>query len=177
MNLKTFKLVCKVASFLLKVLGFFAFITLPFALIIVILPGVRSSITLDVESSGLILFRSGLIEESHRQLTALIVAPIFSSILGYTLWKGSQLFDQLIEGYSPFSIDFRTTLKRISLLLIGMDILLPLVYSLVLSIILEDGYYFVFGIGSLFLVGLILYAVAEIFQYGIELQQLTEDTV
>src|SRR5690554_2900299 len=109
MNLKSFKLVCKVASFLLKVLGFFAFILVPVGLILVLFTDAGASFTLDVQSSGQFLASSGNIGDTHHDTAALIVAPPFFLVFGYVMWKGSQLFDQLIEGHSPFSVDFRTT--------------------------------------------------------------------
>lgn len=120
---------------------------------------------------------SGPLSDADMQLGALIVVPLKTTVTCYVLWKGSQLFKYLSEGNTPFSIDFSQRIKRLSLILIISDIIFPLIYSLLVTLITEGSHYLIIGVGSSLLIGLILYAAAEIFNYAINLQQLADDTV
>jgi uncharacterized membrane protein len=73
--------------------------------------------------------------------------------------------------------EFAQSIKRLGIILILSDILLPLFRSLLVTIIMEGSYYLIVGVGSSLVIGLILYAVSEIFNYGIELQKLSDETV
>src|SRR5699024_8003062 len=106
-----------------------------------------------------------------------IITPILILIYVFVLWKGSLLFNQLSNGEKPFTFEFASSIKRLSILLITTDIVLPILYSLIVTIIMEGGHYILLGVGAPFLIGIILYAVSEIFIYGIELQTLSDQTV
>ncbi|GEK91416.1 DUF2975 domain-containing protein [Alkalibacterium kapii] len=108
---------------------------------------------------------------------ASFVVPLIVIVNCYVLWKGSQLFKYLADGHSPFSVAFSQSVKKLGLILIVSDILFPLIYSLLVTIMMESGYYYIVGVGASFLIGLILYAAAEIFNYAINLQQFADDTV
>lgn len=108
---------------------------------------------------------------------ASFVVPLIVIVNCYVLWKGSQLFTYLADGNSPFSMDFSRSVKNLGLILIVSDIVFPIIYSLLVTIMMESGYYYIIGVGSSLLIGLILFAAAEIFNYGINLQQFADDTV
>lgn len=177
MNIKKFRLVSKATSFILKVFAIFGIIGLAISLFFGFSKNPNFSFQLNISNSSFLLFQSGPMLGNEVTLASLIAAPPFVLALCYTFWQGASLFDRLNDGELPFSQDFANSVRKISLLLIALDVLLPLVYSLVLSIIIENGYYFTFGLTSLFLIGLILYIVSEILSYGIELQKLADDTV
>ncbi|GEK89397.1 Protein of unknown function [Alkalibacterium putridalgicola] len=120
---------------------------------------------------------SGPLSDAGMQLGALIIVPLMTLVTCYVLWRGSQLFKYLAEGNTPFSFDFSQSVKQLGLILIITDIAFPLLYSFIVTTLMEDGHYFIFGVGSSLLIGLILFAGAEIFNYAINLQQLADDTV
>jgi hypothetical protein len=120
---------------------------------------------------------SGPRSNSDIQLASLLLTPFTALIRFYVLWKGSQLFKYLADGNPPFSNEFTQMLKRISLILIITDIAFPLIYSLLVTLIMEGDHYLIIGVGASFIIGLILYAASEIFKYALTLQQLADDTV
>ena len=91
--------------------------------------------------------------------------------------KAVRLFSYFTDGNSPFYMDFSRSVKNLGLILIVSDIVFPIIYSLLVTIMMESGYYYIIGVGSSLLIGLILFAAAEIFNYGINLQQFADDTV
>lgn len=109
--------------------------------------------------------------------SASIFTPIRVLVNVYALWKGSRLFKRLSDGFTPFNMDFSKVIKHIGLLLCITDIILPILYSLVVSVKLDGAIYISIGVGSTFLIGLILIIVSIIFDYGIELQHLSDETV
>jgi hypothetical protein len=115
--------------------------------------------------------------ETDMRTVAAIITPIATFVNIYILWKGSQLFKRLADGETPFTTKFAHSIRRLSLVLIVTDLIMPLLYSFVLTLFIENGHYLVIGVGSPFLIGLILYAVAGVFYYGIELQTLSDETV
>lgn len=109
--------------------------------------------------------------------TASIFTPLKIFVSIFALWKGSQLFNQLSKGIKPFTLKFSKSIKQIGLLLIITDIFLPVLYSLVVSVQLDGALYINIGVGNTFLIGLILVVVSAVFDYGIELQFLSDETV
>lgn len=120
---------------------------------------------------------SGPLSDADMQLAALIVVPLMTLVTCYVLWKGSQLFKYLADGGTPFSLGFSQSVKQLGLILIFTDIAFPLLYSAIVTMVTEDGHYLIIGVGSSLLIGLVLLAAAEIFNYAINLQQLADDTV
>ncbi|MEY8292207.1 hypothetical protein AAK882_06110 [Carnobacteriaceae bacterium 52-44] len=178
MNIQKFRRVSHVISILLK-----AYVILLVSLILwftfrqIVNPD--SMFKFIYEFSGLSLFqavRNGP-AAANEDLAATIVTPILGIINLYIIWRGSRLFDYLKTGKTPFALEFSNAIKRLSLLMIIIDILSPLFYSLVLTLLIEQGYYFQIGIASNFVVGIILYVVSGILNYGIELQELSDNTV
>lgn len=175
MNIKRFRNVCRLLSGLFKVFAGFGVALLVLGFFFAIFSE-TSSFNFDIDGFSLFVAQSNHIEEEIWSTAALIITPLVICPHVYILLKGSALFDQLTKGYSPFNSEFTQTVKTISLILIISDIALPLLYSLFVTF-LTDGYYLNIALGSSFVIGLILYAVAEIFNYGIELQELSDDTI
>ncbi|MDZ7834963.1 MAG: DUF2975 domain-containing protein [Alkalibacterium sp.] len=120
---------------------------------------------------------SGPLSNSAIQQAALFIVPLMVAVTCYVLWKGSQLFKYLSDGHTPFSSAFSKSVKQLGIILIIADIIFPLIYSLLVTLITENGHYLIIGVGSSLLIGMILYAAAEIFNYAINLQQFADDTV
>lgn len=177
MNMKRFQLVCKVAAVLLKILAIMALCMVVFGLFFILFTKSNMYFTIDVSSRSFIFFVKNQPTEAEENLAALILSPPLLIVSAYTFWRGSSLFEKLMDGDTPFSFDFAQSVKGLSLIIIMMDILTPLLYSLILTIIMKAGYYFTFGLSSYFFIGLLLYIVAEILHYGVNLQQLSDETV
>lgn len=86
-------------------------------------------------------------------------------------------FNRLSKGDKPFTLKFSKSIKQIGLLLMVTDVILPILYSFVVSVQLDGSLYVSLGVGNTFLIGLILLVVTAIFDYGIELQFLSDETV
>lgn len=177
MDIKRFRTICRVSSVGLIVLAVLTIIVTAFI-------GYRvftgSDFSFNYDGPGFSLFSmggGGFFGEEESGLAASIIAPIILMITVYLYFKGSQLFKQLAAGKNPFTLSFAQSIRRLSIVLIVSDLMIPLLYSLVLTFIIEDGYYFTLGVGSAFLFGLLLYVISEIFNYGIELQYLADETV
>lgn len=176
MKLQRFKRVCYVTSLLLNGLAF-----LMTALLVIGL-----FLSLFSESGTFIYAPQGmiLIHLQNRSIDALvfetagsIVAPFHHLMFIYIFWQGGKLFARLYEGDRPFSDWFTRPLKQISYLLIFSTIILPIFYSIAVSVIQVNGYFFTMYFNSELIIGLVLYAVSEVFHYGIELQRLSDETV
>lgn len=179
MNIKRFRTVAKVSSILLKIAAVFLMGILLYTMYLVFISDADMWMTYSSPSFSLFHSVSGGLQtmETDLQTVAAIFAPIAVLINIFVLWKGSQLFKRLADGEKPFTDKFAQSIKWLSLVLIISDILLPLFYSLIITLMTENGHYLIIGVGAPFLIGLILYAVAGIFYYGIELQTLSDETV
>lgn len=175
MNIKQFRNVCRLLSGLFKVLAGLGIALLILGFFFTVSTE-TSSFNFDIDGFSFFVAQKNHIEEETWSTAALIIAPLVICLHVYIFFKGSALFDQLTKGYSPFNSEFTQSVKLISLILIISDISLPLLYSLIVTF-LTDGYYLNIALGNSFVIGLILYAVAEIFNYGIELQELSDDTI
>ncbi|MCC5890794.1 MAG: DUF2975 domain-containing protein [Alkalibacterium sp.] len=177
MNIKQFRIICKVSSVLLKLTAAFLAISVVTSLYAYFFTD--TNIWFNLVIPDFPLRHSGMYfpSEAEQQLAALIEVPFSSLLAIYVFWKGGQLFKYLSEGQSPFSFKFAKSIKWLALILMISDIFLPLFRSMLVTLIMEEGYYFLFGVGSSLMIGLILYAVSEIFNYGIELQRLSDETV
>ncbi|OJF93740.1 DUF2975 domain-containing protein [Alkalibacterium sp. 20] len=177
MNVKQFRAASRLLSGLLIILGAFSIAILILGLVLIIFTDMGSSFTVNLPENPIISFNDSRVTDADHAFTSLIVAPLFLAVYSYILFKGSFLFDRLADGKTPFTYDFAESVKGISLLLIAFDIILPLLYSLIVNIRAEEGFYFSFGLTSSFLIGLILYIVSGVLKYGISLQELSDDTV
>lgn len=181
MNIKRFRRVCNISSVVLKSVAVIGLLVTSMTMYQV-LSG-NPHVWFNYEGPSFNIFYSGgsmnsyAITDAEYRLAASIIAPLLVVITSYVFWKGGQLFKRLADGEMPFNRLFAKSLKRLSLLLIISDILIPILHSMILSIIYKDGHEFAVGLTSSFLIGIILYAISEIFYYGIELQHLADETV
>lgn len=183
MNIKRFRLVCNISSYVLKGMAVLTFVIISIGLFQILIG--NSNVSFTYEGPSFSIFSSGgggaLYEnqniEAKKKLVASIIAPIFVIVYAFILWQGGNLFKRLANGETPFNTKFAKSLKQLSLLLIASDIAFPMLYSLILSAIIENGHYVQLGLTSLFVIGILLYVISEIFFYGIELQHLADETV
>lgn len=181
MNTKRFRKICKISSY--------ALIFFSAVLIFFVIYGIYSyflgvgNMSFSYSSPDITLYSMGGskgaigITETERESAALAMLPITQFITIFVLLKGAAAFKWLGDGKRPFDLKFVNIIKRISLVLMLSDIIFPIVHSIILATISVDGYNFNFGFGTPFIIGVILYIVSEVFNYGIELQTLSDDVV
>lgn len=181
MNIKKFRRISRVSSLLLKI---FAISSIPFVIygLYTIIFG-DGNFWFTYNGPSIPLFSIGGssegvgITDAEEKLASMIIAPFTVVVSSIILLKGSQIFTWLGKGETPFSEKFANAIKRLSLVLIIFDLLIPIIYYSLLSLISVDGYNYTIGFGSAFIIGIILFIVSKIFKYGIELQYLADETV
>ena len=181
MNIKRFRTVCRISSIALKLFAVLSIFLVVYGFYTIYFGSENfwftySGPSIPIYSMGGSM-NGVMITQSEERLAALIIVPLIVLITSYALFKGSQIFKWLGKGETPFSEKFAKTLKRLGLVLVVSDFLIPILYYSVLSFIYEDGYQFNIGVSSTFLIGIILYVISGIFYYGIELQHLADETV
>lgn len=178
MNMKRFRLICKFMSYMLTFLVAVCLVITVMLLSLVFAdPGNNISAFIDLSNRTFLQFGTGHYSDADLELTATILIPIITMTYAYIFRKASSLFDYLADGDTPFSSYFSRSVKTVSIVMIVNDIMIPLLHSLVLSIVMGQGYSFSFGLSDFFFFGLIFYVAAEVLNYGIELQQLSDETV
>ncbi|PRY74137.1 hypothetical protein [Alkalibacterium olivapovliticus] len=177
MNVDRFRLICKLASLLLKAGAVFIAFTVMYSLFTYFFTDTNIWFNLNIPDFPFFNAVSGPLEDADMQLAALISVPFNFLLSFYIFWKGSELFQYLSGGHSPFAFKFAQSIKRLAIVMIVSDLLLPLFHSLLVTIIMDGRYYLIIGVGPSLMIGLILYAVSEVFTYGIELQRLSDETV
>ncbi|WP_423188705.1 hypothetical protein ACO1PF_08915 [Alkalibacterium sp. f15] len=177
MNVKRFRNVSKFLSFALQLIGLFCIAIILIGLILMLFTDSGATFTVDLPETSRFLIDDSRVTEAEHAFTSLIMAPLFLAVYSFILFKGSFLFNRIANGETPFTFDFAESVKWISFYLIASDIIMPLLYSLIVNLRADEGFYFNFGLSSDFLIGLILYIVSGVLTYGISLQELSDDTV
>ena len=179
MNLKRFRFACQAICFVLRAITITAAIAGIIVSVIIFMNPNESTVffNLNFADQSWITLQNRWMDDSYRKLASLICVPFIMVATSYIYWQASTLFKDLADGETPFSLEFAKAVKKLSILLMIYDTVSPLLYSLILTIIVPDGHYFVFGLSSNFFIGLVAYIVSEILTYGIELQRLSDDTV
>lgn len=136
-----------------------------------------SFVVLEMDSSFSLLVDDQSITQLEYAKAGLLTAPLFLGLMSYLFIQSSRLFDRLVRGESPFTVKFSEKVKKISYLLAITDVTVPLFYSLLVNLIAETGSYFYLGLSHWMLIALILYVVSGILNYGISLQELSDETV
>lgn len=181
MNIKRFRTLSRVGSVLLTVFAIFSIILVISGLYTIIFGDGNFWFT--YSGPSIPLFSIGGSSEgvgitvAEEKLASMIIVPLEVVVSSFIVLKGSQIFTWLGKGETPFSEKFANAIKRLSLVLIIFDLLIPIIYYSLLSLISVDGYHYTIGFGSAFIIGIILFIVSEIFKYGIELQYLADETV
>lgn len=135
------------------------------------------SSSIETAATFSILFSDASITELEYAKAGLLSTPLFLGLMSYILIQASTLFERLAQGDSPFTYDFAGKVKKISYLLVLTDIIEPIFYTLMVNLIAETGNYLFLGVSYWSLVGLILYVFSGILNYGVNLQELSDETV
>lgn len=124
-------------------------------------------ITFSFDAPTFSLFRS---YETPTNMTlsnmAAIVGICSALVDSVLLFKGSQFFARVSQGQTPFTGQNYRVLKYISWVMMATSLIWPLLYSLLVTLNMQKGYYMVFGLSYQTFMGLMIYMVAEIIYYG-----------
>ncbi len=171
MQIETFRKVSQFLSISFKMIATFALVFL-----FIILFNEDSSFTLDTGQYLSFFWTNSYVTPKDFISASSFIAPVILAFLSYILFHSSFLFDRLVEGESPFTFEFVESLREISILLMISDVVVPLVYTVAINVISDQGRYFHFSLSYIFTIGLILYLVSAILNYGINLEELKKNS-
>lgn len=176
MDVKKFEKITKFLSILLKLVS--VFIILGMIGFVLLLTFKKDSLTMSVPVPSFpINAGSGDVPESAKFIAGGFVAISSMLIYFYIFLKGSQFFNKLSKGETPFSIDNYKILKEIGVIVAITSFIFPLIYSLIATLLTPNGYYLIIGIDVETIIGLMIYCMAEVIRYGVNLQELSDETV
>ena len=176
MNVKKFEKISGFLSILLKLVSVFIFVSIIGLIFLIIFK--RDNLTMAVPAPSFpINALSGDVTESAKFIAGVVVAFPSMFVYLYAFFRGSQFFNRLAKGETPFSISNYKILKEIGFILVITTFIMPLIYSLVVTLNMSEGYYFLLGIDTETIIGIIIYCMAEVIRYGVTLQELSDETV
>lgn len=176
MDVKKFERLSKFLSILLKLVSVFIILGLIGFILLLIFK--RDNLTINVPVPSFpINVGSGDIPESAKFIAGAIVAIPSMLIYFYAFLRGSQFFNKLSKGETPFSISNYKLLKELGLIIAITNFIFPLIYSLVTTLLTPNGYFLIVGIDVETIIGLMIYCMAEVIRYGVNLQELSDETV
>ena len=176
MNVKKFEKISKFLSILLKLVCIFIILGLIGFILLIIFK--RDNLTMNIPKPSFpINYQKGDVSESAKFIAGAIVVIPSMLIYFYAFFRGSQFFNKLSKGETPFSISNYRILKKIGLIIAITNFIFPLIYSLVTTLLSPDGYYLIVGIDVETIIGLMIYCMAEVIRYGVNLQELSDETV
>lgn len=115
-------------------------------------------------------------DERFKEIITVFVAVFAAFIFGLAFLKISQLFKSLAQGETPFALSKVKILKKVGWLFVLLGLTPQLLYYPLLALMTHD-IYVTFGLSSELIIGLILLVAAEVFRYGLHLQEFSEDVV
>lgn len=181
MNIKRFKRISKFLSIIFNASAFLiVLVTMFFVLILFSKNNYGFEFVLNEPS--IIIFQNSHLHRTEdlfkiAEKVSFYILPLILLILLYIFLKGGKMFKNLSNGITPFNSQFARDIKQLGLILIISDIGLPILYSIIFAIISKDKYHIILGISYYFFFGLFFYLVSEILNYGISLQELSDETV
>lgn len=102
---------------------------------------------------------------------------LLAGMIFWSLWTASKIFVDFSNGETPFDRLQVDRLSKIAKGILWASVLKSVIFSLVLNILAGRFVTFRFELGSMFILGLILYCVAGMFRYGVQLQEISDDIV
>ncbi len=177
MTIKKFEGFSKFLSSFLLLSGIISLLNIGFILFIFITRSEGSVINSPVPTFTIFKAQMNHASTNTKLLSGLVTGILVLLVYFYIFLKGSHFFKRLSQGQTPFSLENYKTLKEIGLVLSVTSFITPLLYSLIMTLNMPDGYYFLIGIDSDLLIGLLIYCMAEVIRYGVTLQSLSDETV
>ncbi|WP_239256253.1 DUF2975 domain-containing protein [Listeria ilorinensis] len=139
--------------------------------------------TFDVDQSGALFSISagfqavaddGKRYQNEQNWTIFAALTIAMLLMAVALWIASLIFRDMKNGETPFRQRTVKRLKKIGTLALSYAIIPQIVYTVVYSLLIP-GYKFTLEIGTAFVLALLIFCVAEIFNYGVSLQQESDE--
>ena len=122
--------------------------------------------------------------EAEQSLYNLLFSLLFSAFVVAVMVMVIRLLQSIRKGSSPFTMANVRRLRAIGWMLILFEVLQHVTTRLFWAVAsgrVEDGekvvYYFSSTAGMVAIVGLAVLAISVVFQYGVELQQLSDETL
>lgn len=122
--------------------------------------------------------------EAKQSLFNLIYSFAFSALVVAIMVMVIRLLQSIRKGSTPFTMANVRRLRRIGWMLVVFEVLQRLTTRLFWTVAsgrVEDGekvvYYFSSTAGMVMIVGLAVLAISVVFQYGVELQSLSDETL
>lgn len=154
-------------------------VAITFIIFIIMLIFNRESLVVSKPKLALTLISAGKqdLPKKVEMMAGIIILLPLMNIYSYVYYKGSRFFLRLTSGETPFSKENVQLIKRIGMLLIRVSLFTPIIYSAVASFLMPTGYYVSLGVEMDLVIGLLIYCMAEVINYGLELQNFSEDVV
>ena len=122
--------------------------------------------------------------EAEQNVFTLVYSLLFSAYIIAVMVMVIRLLQSIRKGKTPFTMDNVRRLRRIGVMLMLFEPLQRLTTRLFWAAAsgrVEDGekvvYYFDSTVGMVMIVGLAVLSISLVFQYGVELQQLSDETL
>lgn len=176
MDVQRFQKLSKWISYLLIGLGGLFSCAYCFLAIKQLLSG--ESINLRYDNTGFLDFTIGVLVKTEKamRLAGCSASMMNTLFLSLTTIKAGVMFRDFSSGKTPFSKLQIERLKQIAMFLFGGSLATQVMFCILASII-GRGFYISISLNSQMILGLIIYALVEIFRYGMALQKLSDETV
>ena len=122
--------------------------------------------------------------EAEQSVFNLVFSLVFSAFVVTIMVMVIRLLQSIQKGTTPFTMVNARRLRRIGWMLVLFEVLQHVTTRLFWSVssgMVEDGetvvYYYSSTAGMVAIVGLAVLAISVVFQYGVELQQLSDETL
>lgn len=178
MFIKKFMIHSKILYILLRIFSFAAALMILASIIMYLTTG-KSMTVVGNRAIEIIAFESitQTLPKNIDSIIQTILAVCMLATYSYLLFIGGSFFKALSLGDTPFSKESYNILRKTGIILMVINVSIPIIYSLIATLLLSDGHYLSVGLSPQFFLGFIIYTIGEIFQYGVALQELSDDTV
>ena len=139
----------------------------------------KTGFSINPPTNGFTLFHAGMNSPTHQdKLLAgfVVTVPTLITYI-FLFFKGSQFFKSLVQDETPFSKENQQMMSRTGIILMILGVLPSIIYSIILSSLMTNGYNFNVTIDSNFLIGAVIYSMSKIISYGVELQEFSDEVV
>ncbi|WP_162921793.1 DUF2975 domain-containing protein [Listeria costaricensis] len=136
----------------------------------------RSDALFSVSTSFKAVVDDGKSYQTEQNWTIFIAVTIALLLMAVALWLASLIFRDMKNGKTPFQKLTVKRLKRIGTLALSYAIIPQVFYAVVYSLLIP-GFEITLSIGTAFILALLLFCMAEIFNYGVSLQQQSDETL
>lgn len=170
-----FRKLSKFLSIVSKLIAIFILSVLVFGSFTLFIRQKLTAFTLDKMDIFSFVFSDATITQDDYNWANAIVLPMSLSFLGYIFFKASYLFDYLAEGKTPFTQQFTQSVRIMGFILIIYDLVTSVLYMFFINFAADEGMFIYLSLSVYFFVGLIIYLMSGILNYGINLQEQVDE--